>query len=236
MKKQSLLKKRRGFTLLEVMVTLTILGFILLMIFGGIRLGLSAWHKGEEIQEADQQVRIGEQLLLRQIKSAFPYKIKNSKAGGDYLFFEGNAQTLKFISTYSLRNRSSAGLVLVTYEFQKKDDGEGILFWREQRVLTKDFSEEYSTPEPGHPLWRYIKDISFDYYQEEDASKTKVAEWVREWSAKERGELPAAVRLKILYGKETDMYPKQILLLVNIPASRWEEIKPIPGRRIIPQR
>ena len=36
-----------GFTLLEMVVTLTILGFILLIILGAFRLGLSAWEKGE---------------------------------------------------------------------------------------------------------------------------------------------------------------------------------------------
>ncbi|MDO8958011.1 MAG: type II secretion system protein, partial [Deltaproteobacteria bacterium] len=49
--------KAWGFTLVEVMITLTILGFILLMIFGVFRLGLSAWEKGENLKEDYQQVR-----------------------------------------------------------------------------------------------------------------------------------------------------------------------------------
>ena len=42
-----------GFTLLEVIVTLTILGFILLMVSGTFRLGLSSWEKGDAIITCD---------------------------------------------------------------------------------------------------------------------------------------------------------------------------------------
>ena len=58
-----------GFTLLEVVVTMTILGFILLIIFGAFRLGLSAWDEGEQTREEYQRQRTATQLITRQIKS-----------------------------------------------------------------------------------------------------------------------------------------------------------------------
>ncbi len=236
MKNAVSLKKTSGFTLVEVMVTLTILGFILLMIFGVIRLALSSWHKGEEIQEADQQIRTVEQFLCRQIKSAQPYKIKSSKAEGDYLFFEGTAQKLKFISTYSLLHKKSEGLVLAIYDLRQQD-GEGTFFFSEKRVLNKDLQEEDYDPEAALPLLKYLREAYFDYYQEEDKVKGLSAEWVREWSGKERGQLPSAVRLRLKYGKEIEKEKSiPIDLLLRLPACRWEEIKTIPQRRVIPQR
>ena len=41
----------RGFTLLEVVVTLTIFGLIVLIVFGAFRLGLHAWDRGEQTRE-----------------------------------------------------------------------------------------------------------------------------------------------------------------------------------------
>ncbi|MGB9700319.1 MAG: prepilin-type N-terminal cleavage/methylation domain-containing protein [Thermodesulfobacteriota bacterium] len=229
-------KKTGGFTLVEVMVTLTILGFVLLIIFGVFRLALSSWHKGEEIQEIDQQIRTVEQYLFRQIKSAQPYKVKSSKAEGDYLFFEGTAQMLKFISTYSLRYKRSEGLVLVIYDLRQQN-GEGTLLLSEKRVLNKDLQEEVYDPEAAWPLLKNLKEAYFEYYQEEDKVKGANAEWVREWSGKERGQLPAAVRLRLKQDKEIEKGKSvQVDLVMCLRASRWEEIKALPQRRIIPQR
>lgn len=229
-------KKTGGFTLVEVMVTLTILGFVLLMILGVFRLALSSWHKGEEIQETDQQIRTVEQYLFRQIKSAQPYKTKSSRAEGDYLFFEGTAQMLKFISTYSLRYKRSAGLVLVIYDLREQN-GEGTLFFSEKRVLNKDLQEEVYDPEAAWPLLKNLREAYLEYYQEEDKVKGANAEWVREWSGKERGQLPGAVRLCFKYEKEIEKGKStQVDLVMRLPACRWEEIKTVPQRRVIPQR
>ena len=91
-----------GFTLIEVIVTLTVIGFILLIIFGAFRLGFSAWEKGESLKEEYQKARMISQLVLQQVKSAVPYKIKSQKAGEDYLAFEGNGHSLKFVSALSM--------------------------------------------------------------------------------------------------------------------------------------
>lgn len=234
MKKVFSLPPNGGFTLVEVMVTLTILGFILLMLFGVIRLALSSWHKGEEIQETDQQIRTVEQFLCRQIKSAYPYKAKSSRAEGNYLFFEGTPQRLKFISTYSLRYKKSEGLVMVIYDL-RQENGKGTLFCWEKRVLNKDLQEEVYDAEAALPLLKYLTEAYFEYYQEEDEVKGVSAAWVPEWSGKEQGQLPGAVHLRLKYEKEKGK-PTQIDLVMRLPACHWEEIKALPMRRLIPQR
>jgi prepilin-type N-terminal cleavage/methylation domain-containing protein len=83
------LRSLTGFTLIEVIVTMTILGFILVIIYQIFRLGLSSWEKGESAAEEYQKIRIVSQLLSQQVKSAFPYEVKTKKAEGNYLAFEG---------------------------------------------------------------------------------------------------------------------------------------------------
>jgi len=100
-----------GFTLLEVIVTLTILGFILLMVSGTFRLGLSSWEKGDAIKEDYQKIRMVSQLVSRQIKSVVPYKIKTEKAEGNYLAFDGKAHSLRFVSTLPIKARRPEGFV-----------------------------------------------------------------------------------------------------------------------------
>ena len=229
-----------GFTLVEVMVSLTVLGFILLMIFGAFRLGLSAWERGDSIKEEYQKVRIISQLISQQIKSFVPYKIKTKKAEGDYLAFNGKARSLRFVSALPIKAKQPEGFIYVVYEF-KEGSGEegGRLILYEQRVLNRDFFEDALKEELGISLLEGIDNVRFEYYQEEDSDKNQPEGWIEEWNAKETKEFPRALKMTILQknGKgKGEEWP--ITLMVSLPAYRFEEVRTVPsrfGRRSIRQ-
>ncbi len=228
---------RKGFTLLEVIVTLTILGFILLIIFGAFRLGISAWERGESTRKEYQKVRTVNQLVTRQIKSIVPYKIKTKKAEGDYLAFEGKPHSLKFVSALSIKAKQPEGFVFAVYEFKEGGKGGGDLILYEQRVLNKDFFEERPKEELGVSLFEGISDIRFEYYRAEDPEKNRTEGWVEEWNAKEEKELPKALKMTVVYKNEKVMKEETAFtLLASISAHRYEEVKTTPaglGRRAI---
>ncbi len=179
------------------MVTLTILSFILLIIFGTFRLGINAWERGEGIKETYQKIRIISQLITRQVKSIVPYKIQTKKAEGDYLAFEGKPQTLRFVSTLSAKMHRPEGFVYTIYQFKEEAKEGGKLLLHEQKVLNRDFFEEEIEEEKGVTLIEGISNVLFEYYQEEDSSKNQPEAWLEEWSAKERKVLPKAIRMTL---------------------------------------
>src|SRR5439155_5634866 len=63
----------RGFTLLEVLIALAIVGALLVIAFGGMRVALGAWRQGEDRAEAYQHVRGVALSLARTVGSAYPY-------------------------------------------------------------------------------------------------------------------------------------------------------------------
>ena len=63
----------RGFTLLELLIALTIVGALLVIAFGGMRVALAAWRKGEDRAEAHQHVRSIALVLARSISATYPY-------------------------------------------------------------------------------------------------------------------------------------------------------------------
>ena len=225
-----------GFTLLEVIVTLTVLGFILLVVFGAFRLGFSAWERGESIKEEYQKVRIISQLISRQIKSIVPYKIKTKKAEGDYLAFEGKARSLKFVSAFPIKAKQPQGFVYTIYEFTEGGAEGGRLVLYEQRALNKDFLEEKPQEELGISLLEGISSIRFEYYREEDLAKNQAEGWGEEWNAKEEKELPKALKITIAYKNGRDKEESHFTILSSLPAYRFEEVRTGPSRRIIPQR
>jgi general secretion pathway protein J len=217
-----------GFTLLEMVVTLTILGFILLIIFGAFRLGISAWEKGESSREEYQKTRAVSQLISRQLKSIVPYKVKTEKAEGDYLAFEGKARSLKFVSALSMRTKQPEGFVYAIYEFKEGGSKGGRLVAYEQRVLIrKNFFEEDPKEESGVPLIEGVSDIRFEYYQEEDSLKSRKEGWVEEWMSKEQKDLPRAVRLTVTYKNgPSEKEEISMTLLASVAANRFEDLKP----------
>lgn len=229
-----------GFTLVEVMVTLTVLGFILLMIFGAFRLGLSAWERGESTKEEFQKARIISQLISQQIKSMVPYKIKTQKAEGDYLAFEGKGRSLRFVSALPIKAKQPEGFVYVVYEFKEgRGEEEGRLILYEQRALNRDFFKDELKEDSGISLLEEVSDVHFEYYQEGDPDKNKKEGWVEEWNAKEAKEFPKALKMTILQknGKgQRETLP--ITLMASLPAYRFEEVRTIStplGRRSIQQ-
>ena len=169
----------QGFTLLEVIVTMTILGFILLIISGAFRLGLSAWDRGEQTREEYQRQRTATQLIYPADQIMVPYKIKTQKAEGDYLAFEGKANSLKFVSALSLRAARPEGFVFAIYEFKEGGQEGGRLVVYEKRVVNKDFFEEGPKEEEGVSVLEGLSDVRFEYFREEDPEKTRTEAWAR---------------------------------------------------------
>jgi general secretion pathway protein J len=224
-----------GFTLIEVVVSMTILGFILVIIFGAFRLSLSAWDRGEKTREEYQRQRTAIQLISRQIKSMVPYKIKTQKAEGDYIAFEGRAQSVKFVSTLSLKSIQPDGFVFAIYDFKEGGQEGGRLVVYEQRVVNKDFFEDRPKEEQEVNLLEGVSDVRFEYFREEDNEKTRAEGWLTEWNAKEEKELPTALRMTVKYRDgRNEKEEASFTLLASISAHQYEDLKTVPGYRLRP--
>ncbi len=219
-----------GFTLVEVMVALTILGFIILMVSGTFRLGLSSWEKGDSIKEDYQKIRMITQFLSRQMKSAVPYKFKTEKAEGDYLAFDGKAHSLRFVSALALKAKRPEGFVYVVYQFKDEGEKKGRLVLYEQRALNRNFFEDNLKEDSAMTLFEGVSQVHFEYYREANEEKNQKEEWVEEWNAKDEKELPKALRMTVAYwsgkGKEEE-FP--VTVLVPVAAYQFEEVR--TGRR-----
>jgi general secretion pathway protein J len=230
-------KATTGFTLVEVMITLTVLGFILLMISGTLRLGISSWERGESTRDEYQKLRIISQLISQQMKSAVPYKIKTQQAEGDYLAFDGKLQKVRFISTLPMRGNHPGGWVYAIYEFKEGGREGGQLVLYEQRVLNKNFFEADPEEELAVPLLEGVSSVRFEYYREEDSEKSQSGGWVEEWNAKEERELPRMFRMTILQKKDEKTEKElPITLEAFLPANRFEEVRTGVTRRTVPTR
>ena len=221
-------KRASGFTLLELIVTFTILSLVVVMVLGALRLGSASWEKGEDRAEKYQKKRIIFDLLSQQMKSSFPYRIKSQKAEADYLAFLGEGNSLRFVSAFSLRARKQEGLVFVIYKVEEERSSGKVIKVYEKRVLNKNFLEETPDEEQFLTLMDGLSDLKFEYFDEgegEDAT----GEWGESWDAKEKKSLPSQVKITVTWKEKKEELEIALPILVSLPARVYDDRgRPLP--------
>jgi len=202
---------QKGFTLLELMIALTILGLMITAIFSSLRLGLRAWQKGEERVEQYQRIRVVLEMLETQLRSIYPYRIEDKETKEKFPFFRGEKDSIKFVSSVSFKTEEPMGLCLVWYRVRREDRDLGYapakaFLASEELILNEDIFEEETLEErEGVELFPEVKHISFQYYGKKKGDERE--EWNEKWDAKEEKVLPSAVKISIDLNKTYEEDP-----------------------------
>jgi prepilin-type N-terminal cleavage/methylation domain-containing protein len=90
------MSRSRGFSLLELLIGLTLLGFLLAILYGGFRLAANSWEmtEGRTATAADQEA--GRAAIRRLIVEAQPFHL--TAAPGQSLAFEGSRDALRLVA------------------------------------------------------------------------------------------------------------------------------------------
>jgi general secretion pathway protein J len=91
-------RRDHGFTLVEVLIALAIVGALLAVAFGGLRVALSAWRQGEDRAEAHQYARGVSMSLARSLAATYPYTGTRTDAPETVLLFDGQHESLSFVT------------------------------------------------------------------------------------------------------------------------------------------
>jgi len=86
----------RGFTLIEVVLALSIAAAVLVIVFGGLRVGLAAWGKGEARAARLDHARGVLVLLERALDGAFPYRFVPVERREPRVLFDGRPDRITF--------------------------------------------------------------------------------------------------------------------------------------------
>ncbi len=174
-------RKNKGFTLLEVLLGLTLTALILGIVFASMRLAHRSEEKGRERQEQSQKMRALTDRLTWVLKGAYPYAYQKEEK--KVVRFEGEEDKVTFVTTstdpFSSAIDDTPGLKLVKI-FADSDGlkiAEGLFY-------AKDTDTEYLL-DPD------VDSVSFEYL-DKDEEKDETT-----WSGQEKNALPAAIKLVI---------------------------------------
>ncbi len=145
-----------GFTLIELIIAITIVSMIMAIILSGMRLSIRAWEVGEERVEVYQTGRVILERISQEIKSMYPYRYEREVAAEDktekikknVLAFKGEADRLWFV-TFSeglSQGMQGKGLREVLYYIEKDHNKErDKLLYREGIISPHSIFDDAST-------------------------------------------------------------------------------------------
>jgi general secretion pathway protein J len=171
---------QRGFTMIELLIAITMLAVIISIMGGALSLAYHAVEKGEKKIEYLEREKNFYSLIESQIQSAFASNYNDQ--GEIKSRFSGLNNKMAFASNYSLW-RGTRGNCLVKYEIET-DDRRKSVFHIEEQVLGSDVKHETQVT-TDHDA------IRFEYYLENALEEGK---WVDEWPAEERS-MPQKMRV-----------------------------------------
>jgi general secretion pathway protein J len=180
-------KSQSGFTLVEVILALTIFALMGTILYGAFSLGHGAVEKSQASFERNQRVRSTGELLGSYIRSSYPYRSSPQDAA---IFFTGEARELAFVSAFSLA-MGGRGMAKVRLFWHGDEKRGGVLRLEEETPVRVETEELYETHRSGLVVRDKISDFRISYLdpQREDGK------WEERWDGSERKTLPRAVRL-----------------------------------------
>lgn len=178
-----------GFTLVELLVAITLLSFIFVGLFGGFRLGARVWEAGTQRGEESIQISSAQDFVRRNLRQAWiPHQARY--AHSDEPVFEGTTELLRFIapSPSQLQVGGLAEFQLAVVEMDGRRDL--TLSWR---PYPPSISLTGSGFRHSVVLIDAVEDVAFAYYAQflPDAKPG----WYGRWNASTL--LPQLVRMRV---------------------------------------
>jgi len=192
-----------GFTLLELLIAISLLGLVFVLLSGGVRFGVAAWEAGSEARAKVDDRRIVQAVLLRQLQSALALPAETS-GSARVVDFEGTRTRIAFIGAAPAL-AAPPGLYRYRLELEPGDGGVSL-------VLSWGSSE----PAGGgrETLVTGLASAAFTYYG--DPRGDQLRQWRETWQ--DAVVLPQAVRLAVQSNQEDGgAWPP---IVVGLPSGR----------------
>lgn len=202
-------KPSTGFTLIEVLIAMTLLGIMVVLLFSSMKICADSWLKGENKITDVNEVAVVYQFFQHHLTTAKPLWDDFSEENKVFAF-QGKNKELQFVSSFPASAKKS-GLQL--FSLKLINDGDEQLI----QVSIKPFypiakGEEWHLEEVT--LLRHVRNISLSYFGLDDTQPEGF--WQEDWLVKETQ--PNLVKIKI--ERDDDSYwPEMVVELKSVGTS-----------------
>jgi general secretion pathway protein J len=204
-------KPNTGFTLIEVLIAMTLLGIMVVLLFSSMKICADSWQKGEDKITEVNDVAVVYQFFQHHLSTAKP--LWNDFNEESRIFaFQGKNQELQFVSAFPASAKKS-GLQLFSLKLIKDGDEQVI-----QVSITPFYpvaeGEEWRKEEVD--LLRHVRNFTLSYYGPAGIDGEAEATWQDDWLEKETQ--PRLVKIKI-ERDDDNFWPEMVVELKSMGTS-----------------
>jgi general secretion pathway protein J len=184
-------RAQSGFTLIELVVAMVLLGVMMVLLYQGLTFALRSWDAGDANGRRAADRRLGENFLRREVVEVFPMRWKDP-AMLRYAF-DGGRDVLRFVSSRPA-GIAQGGLALVSLgvEADPKDNSKGLVM---RRALADADAASFASLDAAEPsiLVPDVASVTFSYFgAENDFAEPK---WTDQWNYQSR--MPSMIRVRM---------------------------------------
>jgi general secretion pathway protein J len=176
---------RGGFTLLEVVLAITLFAVLAAILYGAFAVGQRAVEKTQAVFDGNQRFRATIDLLGSYIRSSYPYR---SSPQDPAVFFTGEETRAEFVSAFSL---AQGGRGMAKIRIYAESGPSQVIKIEEQVPVRLDQEKAEPTISNTLVLRERISGFRLAYLD----PQAEPANWRERWDQEEQQGLPRAVRL-----------------------------------------
>ena len=183
--------RSRGFTLIEVMLAILLLGILLAAAFGGVRAAVRGMEAGEHIVDRTNRLRVAQEFIRHQISRALPLAFGRDESTGVNLIFEGSRDSMRFVAPMP-GYLSHGGPYVQTLELSNTRNGKQLLF---THAMLNGFDLDDLKKADSEPvvLMDQVDSGVFEYRKLDEEGN--LADWSDDWE--DSGVTPIMVRIRL---------------------------------------
>lgn len=178
-----------GFTLLELLVALALLGLLMMLIFGGLRFGARAWTAVDHQTVGASDLGAVQDILRRAIAGAYPV-FGSADLDDRTMVFDGRSDSLALVTSLP---EAIAPNIRARDRFSLMEEGQSRSLVMAWRLDLPSPSDDAFLAENKVVLLDHVRSLRFEYFGPPDENKDP--EWQESWSGRTR--LPDLVRVQI---------------------------------------
>lgn len=173
-----------GFTLVEVILAVSILAVVVLLATAALRVGLRAWEAGQRRADLQQENRALVELISESLAGASPYQGRLGQSPDRGVLFQGEPDEVRFVTSAPPLTLDAPAAPFHAVVLGKKNSEALRLI---ERLVP---SAEPFAPGGERVLSRAITRFTLSYRDESGS-------WQERWDGRDLGGLPTAVRFEL---------------------------------------
>ncbi|HET7845406.1 MAG TPA: prepilin-type N-terminal cleavage/methylation domain-containing protein [Xanthomonadales bacterium] len=218
--------RSHGFSLLEVLLALVLLGLLMAGALTGIRTATRSLESGESLIERTNKIRVAQEFLRRQISNALALPFEVKQPTGEPVVMLGERDELTWVSGMP-GHMSRGGAYVQRLTFERGNNGTQLVF---RHAIPKPVTER----SPGDDLFEdaerepvilleHIRSARFEYRALDD--RGRLGDWKDDWDMP--GRSPLLVRVEIEFDRESRLaWPEFVVPLMIDPGAITTALEP----------